>query len=154
MDLGQLFFAFNGRTNRGKCWLAALVFCAIYVALAILGYLTDDSAILQAINGMLGIVIFISSLAVGVKRLHDRNKSGWYLLLFYIAPAILVIASVAMGAIMENSTMVASVLGLAAFAIGVWAFIELGCLRGTIGTNQYGPDPVAPATVPPVRMPT
>jgi uncharacterized membrane protein YhaH (DUF805 family) len=32
---------------------------------------------------------------------------------------------------------------LVATAISIWAFIELGCLRGTRGTNAYGPDPLA-----------
>jgi uncharacterized membrane protein YhaH (DUF805 family) len=74
--------------------------------------------------------------------------------LFYLVPTILVTIGILIGAVMDDSTLIASVLGLAAFAIGVWAFVEMGCLRGTIGANQYGPDPVAPATVPPIRTPT
>ena len=154
MDWGHLFFKFNGRTNRAKFWIAALVYFVINTVLAILGYATDQSGVFQAINGMLGIVLLISSIAVGIKRLHDRDKSGWYLVLFYIVPSILVVAGVVVGMTIEESTMIISILGLLAFAIGVWAFVELGCLRGTIGVNQYGPDPVAPATIPPVRMPT
>jgi len=154
MNWGQLFFNFNGRVNRAKFWIAALIFAAINVVMAVLDYVTDQSVVFQALNSMLGIVILISSIAVGVKRLHDRNKSGWYLLLFYLVPSILVVIGVLIGAFVEDSTIIATVLGLLAFAIGVWAFIEMGCLRGTIGVNQYGPDPVAPATIPPVRLPT
>ena len=65
--------------------------------------MTDESAVYQAVNGMLGIVIFISSLAVGVKRLHDRNKSGWYLVLFYIVPGILVTGGIVVGTVMDDS---------------------------------------------------
>jgi uncharacterized membrane protein YhaH (DUF805 family) len=154
MDWGYLFFKFDGRVNRARFWIAALVFAVINVVLAILGYVMDQSVVFQALNSMLGIVILIASIAVGVKRLHDRNKSGWYLLLFYLVPSILVVIGVLIGAFMEDSTIIATVLGLLAFAIGVWAFVEMGCLRGTIGVNQYGPDPVAPATIPPVRLPT
>ena len=154
MNWGQLFFNFNGRVNRAKFWIAALIFAAINVVMAVLDYVTDQSVVFQALNGMLSIVILISSIAVGVKRLHDRNKSGWYLLLFYLVPSILVVIGVLIGAFVEDSTIIATVLGLLAFAIGVWAFVEMGCLRGTIGVNQYGPDPVAPATIPPVRLPT
>jgi len=153
MDWGHLLFKFNGRINRGKYWLAVLVYAVIYVVLAIFGYVTDASAIYQAINGMLSIVIFISSLAVGVKRLHDRAKSGWYLVLFYVVPGALVTAGMVNDTVMEDSMVIASILGLAAFAIGVWAFVELGCLRGTIGANQYGPDPLPAAALPPVRTP-
>ena len=154
MNWGQLFFNFNGRVNRAKFWIAALIFAAINVVMAVLDYVTDQSVVFQSLNGMLSIVILISSIAVGVKRLHDRNKSGWYLLLFYLVPSVLVVIGVLIGAFVEDSTIIATVLGLLAFAIGVWAFIEMGCLRGTIGVNQYGPDPVAPATIPPVRLPT
>ena len=154
MEWGHLFFNFDGRVNRSRFWIAALIFAAIYAAMIILDYVTDQSVVFQAVNGMLGIVMLIASIAVGVKRLHDRNKSGWYLLLFYLVPSILVVIGVLIGAFVEDSTIIATVLGLLAFAIGVWAFVEMGCLRGTIGVNQYGPDPVAPATIPPVRLPT
>ena len=151
MDWGHLFFKFNGRINRAKFWIAVLVYTVINVVLAILGIVTDQSGVFQAINGMLAIVIFISSLAVGVKRLHDRDKSGWYLVLFYIVPSVLVFAAILVGTIMEDSFMIAALLGLVAFAIGVWAFVEMGCLRGTVGANRYGPDPLASAAMPPVR---
>ena len=154
MNWGHLFFKFDGRVNRAKFWIAALIFAVINVVLAVLGYVMDQSAAFQALNSMLGIVILISSIAVGIKRLHDRNKSGWYLLLFYLVPSVLVVIGVLIGAFVEDSTIIATVLGLLAFAIAVWAFIEMGCLRGTIGVNQYGPDPVATATIPPVRLPT
>ena len=151
MDWGHLFFKFNGRINRAKFWIAVLVYTVINVVLAILGIVTDQSGVFQAINGMLAIVIFISSLAVGVKRLHDRDKSGWYLVLFYIVPSVLVFAAILVGTIMEDSFMIAALLGLVAFAIGVWAFVEMGYLRGTVGANRYGPDPLASAAIPPIR---
>ena len=154
MDWGHLFFKFNSRTNRAKFWIAGLIFAVINVVMAIFGYVADQSVIFQAVNSMLGIVMLISSIAVGVKRLHDRNKSGWYLLLFYFVPGIVAALSVLIGEFVEDSSIIATVLALVAFALIVWAFVEMGCLRGTIGVNQYGPDPVAPATLPPVRLPT
>ena len=38
--------------------------------------------------------------------------------------------------------MAAVVLGLASLAISIWGLVELGFLRGTVGPNQYGPDPL------------
>jgi len=38
------------------------------------------------------------------------------------------------------------ILHVVSFAITVWAFVELGCLRGTLGPNQYGPDPLSNPT--------
>jgi uncharacterized membrane protein YhaH (DUF805 family) len=154
MGWGHLFFNFSGRVNRAKFWIAVVIFAAIHVLMAILNYATEQSVVFQALNGMLSIVIVICSIAVGVKRLHDRNKSGWYLLLFYFLPGVLAALSVLIGEFVEDANIIATVLALLAFALIVWALVELGCLRGTVGVNQYGPDPIAPTTVPPVRLPT
>jgi uncharacterized membrane protein YhaH (DUF805 family) len=83
------------------------------------------------------IVSWISAFAVGIKRLHDRNKSGWWILLFYLAPSVL-------SGIADTSEqpMAAVVLGLASLVISIWGLVELGFLRGTVGPNQYGPDPL------------
>jgi uncharacterized membrane protein YhaH (DUF805 family) len=57
--------------------------------------------------------------------------------LFYVVPSILQAAG-------DRAPEVGLVFGLIALAIWIWAFVELGCLRGTIAGNPYGPDPVAP----------
>jgi uncharacterized membrane protein YhaH (DUF805 family) len=152
MDIANLFFKFSGRINRAKFWIATLVYAVIYLMLMAIGYATDQNAIVQSLNGMLGIVMLISSIAVGIKRLHDRNKSGWTMLLFYLAPGVLLAIGTMMGLSYDGSDTVAGILALAAAAIGIWAFVELGCLRGSIGGNAYGPDPIAPEVLtPPVR---
>ena len=78
------------------------------------------------------------SWAVGVKRLHDRSKSAWWLVLFYIAPASLNVAA----SFVENPLHVP--INLSAISIFVWMIVELGFLRGTVGPNDYGPDPLEP----------
>jgi uncharacterized membrane protein YhaH (DUF805 family) len=75
-------------------------------------------------------------LAIGAKRLHDRDKSAWWLLVFYAAPGILSTA----GNRLEDVGFI--ILHVISFAISVWAFVELGCLRGTPGPNRHGPDPL------------
>jgi uncharacterized membrane protein YhaH (DUF805 family) len=79
-------------------------------------------------------------LAIGAKRLHDRDKSAWWLLVFYALPGILSTAG------NEIGDLGFIILHIISFGITVWAFVELGCLRGTRGPNRYGPDPLsAPA---------
>jgi uncharacterized membrane protein YhaH (DUF805 family) len=158
MDWTTLLFSFNGRINRGKYWLAVLIYMVVWIAFI--------AAILMWIGGtnidnlfslagaalliwLLGIVIFIagiwSGLAVGVKRLHDRDKSGWWILLFWLGPSILGNWQMATPDLSGGL-----ILSLAAGAIAIWGFIELGCLPGTPGPNQYGPDPLGhPALAPP-----
>ena len=70
------------------------------------------------------------------------------MLLYWLAPFVMLSVGFAGGLpeIMVN------IVGFLALAIGLWSLIELGCLRGTIGQNKYGPDPLAPDILtPPVR---
>src|SRR5437879_4689764 len=103
MGWGHLFFNFSGRVNRTKFWIAGLILVVIYAVMTIIDNVMDRNVVFQALNGMLVIVILIVGIAVGVKRLHDRNKSGWYLLLFYFVPFTLATLSVLIDAFVEDS---------------------------------------------------
>jgi uncharacterized membrane protein YhaH (DUF805 family) len=76
--------------------------------------------------------------ATTLKRLHDRNKSGWWNVPFFIAPNLL--GKLADGL---DDSYAAVFLTLVAFVLGFWGFVELICLRGTRGPNRFGPDPLA-----------
>jgi uncharacterized membrane protein YhaH (DUF805 family) len=154
MDVGQLFFGFNGRINRARYWIAILVYVAIALILGVFTYMAGHGSAIESASGMIGIVLLISSIAVSIKRLHDRNRSGWFMLLFYLAPAVLLIGGRMFGTGQGEASTAETVLGFVALALLVWAMIELGFRRGTIGNNTYGPDPIAPEILtPPVRIP-
>jgi uncharacterized membrane protein YhaH (DUF805 family) len=97
------------------------------------------STIVWALFGLLYIVVIVAGLAITIKRLHDRDKSGWWALLFFVAPALLSAAGMALG---SSLGLGASLFSLVSLAISIWAFVELGCLRGTQGPNQFGQDPL------------
>ena len=159
MDWTTLLFSFRGRINRGKYWLAALIYMAVWIVFiaAIFMWIGKlDFENLFSIAGgalllwLIGFILFIagawSGLAVGVKRLHDRDKSGWWILLFWLGPGILSSWQTAAPDLGGGF-----ILALAAAAIAIWALVELGCLRGTPGPNQYGPDPLGNPPLPPRR---
>jgi uncharacterized membrane protein YhaH (DUF805 family) len=79
--------------------------------------------------------------ATTIKRLHDRNKSGWWIVAFLIAPPLL--GSIADK--LDESSVAAIVVTPAAAVLALWGIIELLFLRGTRGPNRFGPDPLAPA---------
>jgi uncharacterized membrane protein YhaH (DUF805 family) len=126
----QSLFTFNGRLNRAKFWLILIVTdIAMVVLLGILVAATGGSMTMGAdgsmpamgggvVGNLVALVIVLAAvwigLAVGVKRYHDRGKSGWWVLIALVP-----------------------VIG------GLWYLIECGFLRGTVGPNAYGPDPVA-----------
>ena len=137
MNPGNLLFTFKGRINRAKYWLAVLIWCVVWAAVLGAGFggemIADNAgAILIAIILLLLVTSGVSGVAVGIKRLHDRDKSGWWLLIFYLLPAVF-------DGIGRSGV---PALSLVAFAISIWGFVELGCLRGTDGPNTYGPDPL------------
>jgi len=141
LNLGWLLFSFQGRINRAKYWLAILIYFIIGIVIGIVGFLSGRNLGFQIFHVVVEIVFFISGLAVGAKRLHDHEKSAWWLLLFNFAPAAFIIFGVVIG-ISSRSWAAMGIFGLAALAIGIWSFVLLGCLRGTVGPNDYGADPV------------
>jgi uncharacterized membrane protein YhaH (DUF805 family) len=152
MKFVNLFISFNGRINRAKYWLAVGIGFLISTAFNVLAYVASQSTVMQVTNMLLIIPLGIFACAVGVKRLHDRNKSGWYLLLFYGLLFVLWAASVVMVEGPDGPSITAGVLAVLGLVMAVWTFVELGCLRGSIGQNKYGPDPLAPEVLtPPVR---
>jgi uncharacterized membrane protein YhaH (DUF805 family) len=124
--MSNLLFSVQGRANRAKFWLVALGIVVVEVILfaVILGGAAlsgDPEQIAAAMGPVASVVILVFvviatwiSIAVAVKRYHDRNKSGWWVLIVFVP-----------------------VIG------GLWYLIECGFLRGTPGSNTYGPDPLA-----------
>jgi uncharacterized membrane protein YhaH (DUF805 family) len=79
--------------------------------------------------------------AVSIKRLHDRNKSGWWMIPFIVATSLYS----EFGYRLAGSWVKPSV-GLVAFGFFIWGVVEMYFLRGTRGPNRFGPDPLAAAT--------
>jgi uncharacterized membrane protein YhaH (DUF805 family) len=150
MDWQSLFFSFRGRINRAKYWLAALVFVIADAVLGLVGWVLGNSLTFQILSSVVNLAVFIAGIAVCIKRLHDRDRSGWWLLLFYGGPGVVVIIglvvfwaaadAVGMTAAWANLGLRLCLLG--GFALGIWGFVEIGCRRGTAGYNRFGPDPL------------
>ena len=133
MTVGQ-WWGFQGRIGRQTWWLAyVLPLMGISILCSVLdialGFVSIEDAApaegygyafqTQGIGpfGLLSLIPLIwGGLAGQVKRWHDRDKSGWFVLINLIP----LIGS-------------------------IWAFVELGFLRGTPGPNRFGPDPLGGA---------
>jgi uncharacterized membrane protein YhaH (DUF805 family) len=165
MRARNYFFSFRGRINRARFWiyLAIVIPFLMFMLMAFFAYAMSGPGAYEnggptpfphnPIGIALAIVYFsvlaalaVSGFAVSVKRLHDRDKSGWWVLVFIVAPNVLLgmwqaHAATLGGANIGDLTWLA---GLTGFSLGLWAMVELGCLAGTVGDNRYGPDPLAP----------
>ena len=167
MSLLHQYFGFSGRLNRAKFWLLSILLVvfsivawivAFLAALFILGLNVADGSLptpdepgkfVQMILDYLVaflvlfavmIAIWVSYLAIGVKRLHDRDKSGWWIILFYIVPWI--VGGVANTADKQGNDTLAGILALIGLVLVIWGLVVLGFLRGTRGPNRFGPDPL------------
>ncbi len=81
---------FNGRARRKEYWMFTLVFCCIYLPLYAIGNLLGSSIII-GLSGLFSLALLVPSLAVGIRRLHDINKSGWFLLMSFIPVANIIL---------------------------------------------------------------
>ena len=115
IDWKDLLLSFDGRINRAKFWIGIAAMWVVLTLIVIVAA-AADSSILWTIFFLLSLLVIWPSLAISIKRWHDRGKSGWWILI-----------------------------GLVPFIGGLWALIETGFLPGTPGTNEYGPDPLAGA---------
>jgi uncharacterized membrane protein YhaH (DUF805 family) len=118
MDWKWLLTSFDGRINRGKFWagVGVLMAGAIIAALIdnLLGITFSPEIPYGPVYAIYALASLYCSIAVGVKRWHDRDKSGWWMLIILVP-----------------------IIG------GIWYLVECGILEGTRGANQYGPDPLA-----------
>jgi uncharacterized membrane protein YhaH (DUF805 family) len=154
MDLAfvsAFFFSFRGRINRAKYWAAMLIYFIVGVVLMLVGFAVGNAATFRIVSELINLAIFVSSLAVTVKRLHDRDRPAWWLLLFYTGVALAIAAGGALlwsamdafGDTRVLSLFLVRLCLLGGIAFGFWSLVEIGFRRGTTGYNRFGPDPLA-----------
>ena len=165
MSLTQLLFSFKGRIRRLHWWVASLAAGGVAaIAMAILeaaarasGHAIIDPETQQfEPTGLFGLAMSAVGLvnmwigfALSVKRLDDRDRSGWWLvwqLLIVVLATILIVVAIAVPK--EQGGLwyaLAGAASLAALAISLWLIVQIGFLKGTQGPNRFGPDPLGAA---------
>ena len=91
----------------------------------------------QVTGSMLILWIFV---ATSIKRLHDRDKSAWWMIPFCLLPGY----SDQVAEWSPDVFVLQVLIGLGAFVLCIWGMIELFFLRGSRGPNRFGADPLAP----------
>ena len=112
MSWTRIFWSFNGRIPRRTYWGASGILVGSFCIIALLSESVAFSGFLSMLIAFSIFPFIWMFLAIHVKRWHDCGKHG-LMVLIYLLPHLGVI----------------------------WAFIECGCVRGSIGDNKYGKDP-------------
>ena len=143
MNLLEMYFSPSGRINRSTYWQQGILLLnviwglsvAVVIVIALVSTDTNVDRLLDDIlfrdpGNFILLIFFIvilvaiywwNNFAVAVKRLHDRDKSAWWLVLWWAISGI-------GGAL---------TFGIASFVVAVWMLVELGFLEGTPGENRY-----------------
>lgn len=133
-----LLFSFQGRIGRQRYWLGFLaavgIFLLAYFPYAALWKAFGRSFAVTAYAIIAFVYLFWTMMALTTKRLHDRNKSAWWLLPFYFIPFWL---NKWNDRIPEDQPLWWITL-IPATLLGLWGLIELGFLSGSAEKNDYG----------------
>ena len=78
----QKYADFSGRAQRSEYWYFFLFYLLIYIALAFVAAALGTAGV--ALIALFLLAMIIPSLSVGVRRLHDIDRSGWWLLISFI----------------------------------------------------------------------
>ena len=110
----EKYATFAGRARRREYWFFFLFYLLIYFALSILDSLFgafDHKQGVGLLSGVFALGMLIPSLAVGVRRLHDVGRSGWWLLISLVP------------------------------LVGLLVLLAFALKDGDRGPNAYGPSP-------------
>ena len=110
----QKYATFSGRARRKEYWLFYLAWFILAVIAFGIDMVIGSPVIEIGVVGIINAALICPSLAVSVRRLHDTNRRGWWLLMYLIP------------------------------VIGVIWLIVLFCFKGMEDENRFGPDPLAP----------
>lgn len=164
------YFDFKGRSRRKEFWMYTLFVILVTIVLTILdgilglgggattdADLTDTSAGAAAafsggwLTNLFALATLIPSIAVGVRRLHDIDRTGWWILLPlgpYLLGLVLLIGGMAQAANGGGMGGMAGI-GMLLFGISLITAILLlvwYCMPGTAGPNRFGEDPKGQGT--------
>jgi uncharacterized membrane protein YhaH (DUF805 family) len=105
------YASIEGRASRSEYWWFYLFTMIVGLVPYFLGAIAGSS-ILIIIGGIIILGLMLPGICAGIRRLHDHDKSGWWMLIALVPIVSLVL---------------------------LYWFV----IRGTVGPNQFGPDPVA-----------
>ena len=108
------YVGFGGRAPRSEYWYFVLFYFVAAIVLSLVdGLLFGAAGHMSPLASLLTLALLLPSIAVAIRRLHDIDRTGWWILLWFVP------------------------------IVGVIVLIVFFVQRGTTGANRFGPDPLA-----------
>ena len=140
MDWAYLLNGFHGRIGRQTFWIAM----GVLTVAEIVVHLIADEFQGDRLGAIVDLAFTYPEFAIALKRAHDRDLPVWLLGIFFGASAVLDLFTVlGISGTDETPSMLSLMIAVPFAVFGLALLIELGFRRGTVGPNQYGPDPLA-----------
>jgi uncharacterized membrane protein YhaH (DUF805 family) len=145
---------FSGRAPRPEYWWFVLANIVLYFVATIIDSLLGLNTMIAGIYGPLTLIVafglLIPGLAAAVRRLHDTNRSGWWMLLVIVPYFIFGFLMARSASSIDPATGMPTGEGMGSMALvgllalaGAIAMIVFLVLPGTDGDNKYGPKPAS-----------
>ena len=137
------YFDFEGRSSRAEYWWFVLFNYLIYIAAFILdiiifGIAAMDEAFL--FQGLWSLATLIGVISLGVRRLHDIDKTGFWFLYIY-SPLLVLVPALLFDSGGDFFAFLIVIALLAIFALAITVFV-FSLLPGTKGRNRFGENPL------------
>jgi len=152
-DLLNFYFSFDGRASRYdfNVRFAVVAFVGSVVA-GLLDFFIINGGVLtldgkEPFSNFWSFLVAISLLAVTCRRLHDIGYSGWWQLLAHgltIVCATVLIVTFGLMALIDpiSGSFIGLLMLTSVFFLYLGFYLFISIKRGTVGPNQYGPDPL------------
>jgi uncharacterized membrane protein YhaH (DUF805 family) len=108
LEVMKKYTVFTGRARRQEYWMFVLINLLISIVIGAIEGIAGSRGVL---GGIYSLAVLIPSLAVSVRRLHDINRSGWWLLISFVP------------------------------LVGIIVLLVFAVQDSQEGENQYGPNP-------------
>ena len=147
------YAVFRGRARRKEYWMFVLVNTLISAVLFGLDVLLRGSLEVAAqasigLSSVYGLAVLLPSIAVQARRLHDLDRTGWWLSIVLVPQAVAWLVGL-LRMVGEadrfglSDPMHPVLVGAGVFSVAGWLILfVMFCLKGTSGSNRYGADPL------------
>jgi uncharacterized membrane protein YhaH (DUF805 family) len=137
------YLSFKGRANRQRYWLTVLLLLGLIFVSAVVAKELTAVPLLVLLGIPVWVALLVAVFANATRRLHDRAKSAWWLLLFYGVPTVLNIPlELTPEAAPDEAQAFAVLLTAVGLPFSIWGLVEMGFLSGMLGPNRFGDDPL------------